>query len=448
MGKSLRIAVYDDKYPTSFVTPRMSRHTILRQRFLPLNLVSSKLEGVTLIEPAPSVDVVHAFNRIPLNSSKYIMSFESHLPRQFALRKRGLMARYLVSRITNPGCRRIIALSHFARRSFLRQHADNPELGLLTEKLLVRHPNIIVPATEDAMAQDTAQELVLTFVGAHFGRKGGCVAVKIAEKAIDQNLPIRVNIVSSLQVGGHIWTDPTSPGFFDPYIKLLELKNVRHHGLLPNQGVRHLLRNSHFCILATLGDTFGYSALESMSEHTPVLGTKVCALPEFLEDGVNGISLPVELDDIGDWSSPGYDSRGEAKYAQYFRDEVERLASLAIERLKPYIGQPALMAPLRREARRTAEVMFAAEPAAAFFDALYDRVALERAREPAQLDPALDVSSPQSLPRETLQPMPLPFDPGRQNAIGRARHIPAAGGLSTAASVATAAHLSAHPDRG
>jgi len=426
MGKSLRIAVYDDNYPTSFVTPRASRHTILRQRFLPFNLVSSKLEGVTLIEPALSVDIVHAFNRIPVNSSKFIMSFESHLPRQFALRKRGLMARYLASRIANPGCRRIIALSHFARRSFLAQHSDNPEVGLLTEKLLVRHPNIVVPATEDAMSENTAQELVLTFVGAHFGRKGGCVAVKIAEKAVEQNLPIRVNIVSSLQVGGHVWTDPTSPGFFDPYMKLLKLRNVRHHGVLPNQAVRQLLRNSHFGILATFGDTFGYSALESMSEHTPVLGTNVCALPEFLEDGVNGISLPVKLDDIGDWWSPGYDSRGEAKYAQYFRDEVERLASLAIERLKPYIGQPALMTPLRREARRTAEIMFAAEPAGAFLDALYDRVALERTREPAQLDPALDVSSPQSLPLETLGPVSLPFEPDRQNAMEQAHRIPTA----------------------
>jgi glycosyltransferase involved in cell wall biosynthesis len=426
MSKALRIAVYDDKYPTSFVTPRTSRHTILRQRFLPLNLVSSKLEGVTLIEPALSVDMVHAFNRIPVNSSKYIMSFESHLPRQFALRKRGLVAHYLMSRITNPGCRRIIALSHFARRSLLAQHSDHPELDLLTKKLLVRHPNIVVPATKDAMAQDVAEELVLTFVGAHFGRKGGCVAVKIAEKAAQQNLPIRVNIVSSLQVGGHIWTDPMSPDFFDPYIKLLELPNVRHHGVLPNQEVRQLLRNSHFGVLATFSDTFGYSALESMSEHTPVLGTKVCALPEFLEDGVNGISLPVELDDTGDWSSPGYDARGEAKFAQYFRDEVERLASLAIERLKPYIGQPALMAPLRREARRTAEVMFAAEPAGAFFDALYDRVAVERARQPAEIDPALDVSSPQSLPLEPLKPVSLPFAPDPQNAMGQVHRIPTA----------------------
>ena len=425
MGKSLRIAVYDDKYPTSFVTPRASRHTILRQRFLPFNLVSSKLEGVTLIEPALSVDMVHAFNRIPVNSSKYIMSFESHLPRQFALRKRGLMARYLVSRITNPGCRRIIALSHFARRCFLAQHAGNPQLDLLTAKLMVRHPNIIVPAVEDAMSQDTAAELVLTFVGAHFGRKGGCVAVKIAEKALEQNLPIRVNIVSSLQVGGPIWTDPTAPGFFEPYLKLLGLKNVQHHGVLPNQAVRKLLRNSHFGILATFGDTFGYSALESMSEHTPVLGTGVCALPEFLEDGVNGISLPVKLNEVGDWWNPGYDFRGDANFAQYFRDEVERLACLAIDRLKTYIGHPELMAPLRRQARRTAETMFAAEPAGAFLDALYDRVALERATDPAQLDPALDVSSPQSLPAESLPSVSSPFVPN-ENAPEQPHRIPTA----------------------
>lgn len=398
MGKSLRIAVYDDKYPTRFVTPRNSRHTILRKRFLPFNLVSSKLEGVTLIEPDRSVDLVHAFNRIPLNSSKFIISFESHLPRQFALRKDGRTAKYLRSRIAGSGCRRIIALSHFARRCLLEQHADNPHIRLLTDKLIVRHPNIVVPAVGDAMADNPADELVLTFVGAHFGRKGGCVAVKIAEKAIARNLPIRVNIVSNLQVGGHIWTDPTSPGFFDPYIKLLGLRNVQHHGVLPNHAVRQLLRDSHFAILATFGDTFGYSALEAMSEHTPVLGTRVCALPEFLEDGVNGILLPVKLNEVGDWWSPGYDFRGDPGYAQYFRDEVERLATEAVERLSSYIGQPKLMAPLRRQARRTAEIMFASGPAGEFFDALYDRVARERSKDPARLDPALDLSSPERLP--------------------------------------------------
>jgi glycosyltransferase involved in cell wall biosynthesis len=395
LSKPLRISVYNDRYPTNFVTPRASRHTLLRKRFLPLNLVSTKLEGVTLIEPAMSVDLVHAFNRIPLNSSKFIVSFESHLPRQFALRKRGWLARYMTSRIAEPRCRRIVALSHFAKRCFLAQHAGSPTLKLLSDKLLVRHPNIVVPELGDAMAQDRAEELTLTFVGAHFGRKGGCVAVKIAEKALAQGLPIRVNIVSRLQVGGAVWTDPSIPGFFDPYLKLLELDNVHFQGALPNRDVRQLLRSSHFSVLTTFGDTFGYSAIESMSEHTPVIGTKVCALPEFVEDGVNGILLPVRLDEVGDWWNPGYHKRADETYARYFRDEVERLASLAVERLATFVNRPDLLMPLRREARRTAEQMFASAPAGDFLDGLYERVASEGTSQPARIDPAFDVSSPE-----------------------------------------------------
>ena len=393
--KPLRISVYDDRYPTSFVTPRASRHTLLRQRFLPLNFVSSRLEGITLIEPALAVDLVHAFNRIPLNASKFIVSFESHLPRQFALRRRSWLARRMAARIAGPRCRRIIALSHFGKRCFLAQHADSSVRKALEDKLLVRHPNILVPDVDDAMADDSAEQLTITFVGAHFGRKGGCVAVKIAEKARAQGLPIRVNIVSSLQVGGTVWTDPLTPGFFDPYFKLLELDNVHHQGPLPNQAVRQLMRNSHFSILTTFGDTFGYSAIESMAEHTPVIGTQVCALPEFIEDGVNGIALPVRLNAVGDWWNPGYGKRADAVYARYFRDEVERLASLVIERLDSFVGRPDRLAPLRREARRTAEQMFAAKPAGEFLDGMYERVALEGTSDAARIDPAFDVSSPQ-----------------------------------------------------
>jgi glycosyltransferase involved in cell wall biosynthesis len=395
LSTSLRISVYNDRYPTSFVTPRWSRHTLLRQRFLPLNLVSSRLEGITLIEPGRSVDLVHAFNRIPVNASKFIVSFESHLPRQFALSRRGRLARYMAARIASPHCRRIIGLSHFARRCFLAQHAESPELPLLSDKLLVRHPNIVVPETSDPLVEDKVEQLTLTFVGAHFGRKGGCVAVRIAELAAERRLPIHVNVVSSLQVGGAVWTDPLAPGFFDPYLKLLELDNVRVYPPMPNREVRQLLGNSHFSILTTFGDTFGYSAIESMAEHTPVIGTHVCALPEFLEDGVNGILLPVRLDAVGDWWNPGYDKRADDVYARYFRDEVERLANLAIERLTPFINRPDRLAPLRRQARRTAEQMFAAGQAADFLDGLYERVALEGTSEPARLDPLADVSSPQ-----------------------------------------------------
>lgn len=63
-------------------------------------------------------------------------------------------------------------------------------------------------------------------------------------------------------------------------------------------------------------------------------------MPEFLEDGVSGISLPMRLNEVGDWWGPGYDFRGGTDYAEYFRDEVERLATEAIEPLAAYMRQP------------------------------------------------------------------------------------------------------------
>ncbi len=345
---------------------------------MPFNFVSPKLEGVTFIEPATRVDLVHAFNRIPVNSSKFIMSFESHLPRHFALARRSRLVRYMTSRIADARCRRIIALSHFAKRQFLAQHAGEPEAGLLADKLMVRHPNIVVPDLPDALADDPVDRLRIIFIGAHFGRKGGCVAVRMAEKALRRGLPLEVTVVSSLKVGGPVWTDPTDPAFFEPYLKLLDLENVSFHRQLPNPEVRRLLRASHFSILATFADTFGYSAIESMSEHTPVIGTGVCALPEFLTDGVNGIVLPVQMTDTGEWWTPGgYAARGEKAYADHFRDEVERLADGALRRIEGFLGDPASLRPLRREARGTAERMFASEAAGSFLDDLYERVAAE-----------------------------------------------------------------------
>jgi hypothetical protein len=85
---------------------------------------------------------------------------------------------------------------------------------------------------------------------------------------------------------------------------------------------------------------------------------------------------------------------------------------VAVERLKIH---PKLMAPLRHEARKTAEIVFAADPAGAFLDALCDRVAVEPTTEPAQRDPILDVSSPDALPPE----------PSKRKAPRQRRDMPA-----------------------
>lgn len=393
----LNILAYRDRYQTLFMTPRKSRHIIRRVRFVPFNRIDTRLDGITMTAPHLWADLLHAHNRIPVAARKFIISFESHLPRRFAIAHDNAFTRYMNGVLEGPSCRRIVAMSHFAKRAFLQQHAANPDAPLLAAKLFVRHPNVVVPPEAEALSGDRGpgDPLKLVFVGAHFGRKGGCVAVKIAEMAAARNLPVHVTIVSALDVAGDIWTDPAERSFFEPYLRLLNLPNVRFHGALPNAAVRALLRQSHFSLLPTFADTFGFSAIESMAEGTPVIATRICALPEFINDGENGMLLDLETTDIGEWRNPGWDARGTQAFARHFRDEVERLAEEIVARLERLSGRPAELAAMQLSAHRTAKRMFDADAAAAFWDDLYTRVAQEAPRMPPQLSSGSDISSPE-----------------------------------------------------
>src|SRR5262245_41704508 len=88
------------RYPWSFNSPQPSAHSIENREFLPLNKLSYRVEGVTLFNPWPPkrFDLVHAFNRIPLGPTPFVIGFESHLPRAFGLEGTGYY-RFLIRRL-------------------------------------------------------------------------------------------------------------------------------------------------------------------------------------------------------------------------------------------------------------------------------------------------------------------------------------------------------------
>ena len=394
----MRISVYKDRYPTSFVVPRQSRHTISPRLFAPLDRISDKLNGLSVYPDIPGTPLLHAHNRIPIRHPHYVLTFESHLPHNFAARREGSIYRFMLREISSRRCRRLLGLSHFAKRNFLRQNEGAPELERLTQKLLVRHPNVVIPDIEDPLAEELAagklDKLVLTFGGGHFARKGGCVAVRFAEEAAKRNWPVEVNVVSSFQVGDAVWTDPVNPEFFEPYRRLLDQPNVTFHEGLPNDQLTDLFARSHFTLLPTFSDTFGYTAIEGMAGHTPVIATDIQAIPEFVKDGVNGLMLHLETDEAGYWVAPPYHERHLETYETFFRDQIEILVGQMVQRVEPSIGQPAELLRMRKAARFTAEQMFAPGVSAAFYDDFYERVAKEGTRTDPVCDPELDVSSP------------------------------------------------------
>jgi glycosyltransferase involved in cell wall biosynthesis len=372
MTAPLTIAVMRDRYPTRFNTPKHSRHRIEPTLFLPTHRISSRIEGMTLFWPTRS-DLIHSVNRIPaLGGRRFVISFESHLPRYYGGERTRFFA-HMRRRLAAPQCRRIVAMSQFARRTFEATHAAAEEAAALSAKLEVVYPNIVLPEPSLAPRRDGPLELV--FVGAHFGRKGGAAAARAAEIARRRGLPLRFQIISSLTAGGEVWSDPRDPAFFAPYLRLLDGDNVVFRRSAPNAEVVETLRGADFSILTTLSDTFGYTAIESLAVGTPVVATPQGALPEFIVDGVNGLIAPLEVDAFGEWIHVGRSDKDSRRFEALYRDAIEALAEAIVEAVLPFVDAPDRLAAMRRAARATAEARFDSRKASPILDRIYEESA-------------------------------------------------------------------------
>ncbi len=364
-------------YPWAFNGPRRSSHKVRNRRFVPFNRVNGTLDGVTVFNPVDEMgsDLLHAFNRVPVTTKPYIIGFESHLPRIFGIEDKPAYHHFLYKRLLSSKCRKIIAISDYALRNFERDLAASDlspgQKAVLRAKAEVRYPNMVMsdtPDTDDLPQPDNYQ---ISFVGNHFARKGGCAGARRAELSIKKNLPFTFPSVSPLQYGGHIGSDPTNPKFYEPYLKLLDLPNVRHIPKLENAGVMKLLGDSYASTLLTFSDTFGYSAIESLAQGTPVIASAQGALPEFIKDGVNGVMLdPAVTEGDADWR-PHWFARSTRAFEDLFAGNVERFARQGIERLEELLESPDQYRAMRHQARAGCNAQFDHERATEFWDDLY-----------------------------------------------------------------------------
>jgi len=367
MKGKLTVAVTMDRYQTRFNIPKPSRHTIRPTLFFPTHRVSSHIEGVTVLWPT-RCDLIHTINRIPIFTKKdFVISFESHLPRYFGGEKTGFF-KYMRGLLASPSCRRIIAYSEFAKKIFLAAHAGTRELDALEGKLEVIYPNIILPEYNNESRTQKAP-IRLVFVGAHFGRKGGAVAARAAELARQCRMPLHFHIISSLQAGGGVWSDPRDRAFFDPYFRLLQNDNVTFDKTLANERVIEALRGADFSILTTLSDTFGFSAIESLAVGTPVIATPQGALPEFIIDGHNGLIVPLEVNAQGEWIHGSRSDKDSEAFEAVYRNEIERMAQSLVEAVAACSSPLATM---RQNARATAEKFFDSRKTSPLLDRIYE----------------------------------------------------------------------------
>lgn len=369
--RQIKVLGVHDRHDFVYNSPRTSRHAIERRRYLPLGRVYRPMDGGTVISPWPPrpADLVHGWNRVPLGPTPFVLGFAWHLPLtwEHSPRSFGLLMDTLLS----DKCRRIVAASQAAASAMLHRHEKHPRIAELTAKTTVRLPNVVIPDTQDWFDPAAGMEqLRLVFVGDHFARKGGCTAVRLAEKACEAGLPVHVTIVSSLACGNGIWTDPERAEFFQPYLKLLDQPNVTVLKDQPAAKVAELVARAHMVLLPTLGDVSDYTAIEGMARFTPVMATATGAFPEFIDAG-SGVLLDVETTCQGEWKHVGRTDRGTPAFETTFSDTVESLADQALAACTHLLNDPARLGALRQGARRMAEDRFDAVEASRFWDDLY-----------------------------------------------------------------------------
>ena len=306
-----RVLLTGSRNIVAFNASRNSRHTLVRTTPVPLKRVWRPLEGLGVWLPVRGdYQLVHSANRIPYTTKPWIVTFESVLPRTLGSGAERLK-KLLRERLVRDNCKRIIAISDYAKNKFVSNNADWTMLGRAVEKLETIHPNVPLLATKPK-ARSAGEALRVVFVGNDFARKGGIVALRLAEKAAREGLLVTVHIVSALNYGPGVYTDCTDASRYEEDLKLLDLPNVVYHGKKSNREVLQLLSRSHFQLMATLDDTYGFSVIEGFSVGTPAITTNVCALPEFVRHGENGYLLSMALDRYRNWinlrlrGTPGY----------------------------------------------------------------------------------------------------------------------------------------------
>jgi glycosyltransferase involved in cell wall biosynthesis len=241
----------------------------------------------------PPVDLLHLFNRVSTGRKPWVATYEHYLPRWDPSSRWGM--RFL----ERSSCRKVIAMSDFAFRT-QRAYMDrfHPRSAAVTSKTVVIHP--AQPAVIDRYDEKDLPPSTIdfTFIGREFFRKGGREALLACSRLVREGVPIRLNIVSSLESGDHV-THATKEDV-DECLRIISDMGDRatHYWSLDTQEVYALLRKTHVGLLPTTVETYGFSVLESQATGCPVISTHVCALPEMNPDPI-GWRIPVPIDSLG-----------------------------------------------------------------------------------------------------------------------------------------------------
>ena len=294
--------------------------------YVPWHKVTSDIRRLNTFQPLPAwwkADGLHLWNSVCFSKIPFVTSFEDYLPRYSGRQVDAQYKRALRS-LEGPLCKRLLALSEYAKRELLARNQGLADCELLREKTEVFYGAIWPKTTRfDRNASDC---FTLTFVGHDFFRKGGLGILK-AFKILSHELSqknIRLRIASRLDIGDYVTNADESMREF-AIRELQSMENVEWKSNLSQDKVMEWFATSDLALMPTLDDTFGWSALEPLVVGVPVVGTSVCAMPEIIGED-RGFQIRLPLTNTGRWLGMSMKKGSEER-----RQELDKASTLISE---------------------------------------------------------------------------------------------------------------------
>ena len=247
-----------------------------------LRVQNQFLAHTKLFFPLRRADIYHTYNGIVVNRAPWVIEVESYLPRYRPMPDDHRLAKWALRRLASHDCKAILFSSeHTARMN--RERLAQAGVDLAKTAVLYR-------AVEHYRAAERPTDVFnVLFVGNGFYRKGGVELLKAFQQL--KRPEARLRIISSMEVDWAVM--PT-----DEQVRWVEHTisgdaRIQWDRGLPHAEVVQCMRRSHVFVNTTFGDTFNNAVMEAMGCQLPVIGSRVSALPEMIEDGSNGWMIAV-----------------------------------------------------------------------------------------------------------------------------------------------------------
>jgi glycosyltransferase involved in cell wall biosynthesis len=280
----------------------------------PADLDLQDLRGAYFDFSINRVDLLHFFNVVSFCKTPWISTFETTLPRyrralachhgrqpNYAPLKSDKKIRRALDALSNPSCKRIIALSECTAAIQRKMLSEFPEYNeAVSRKLLVLHPP--QPAYFDNYAckrLSDSDPIRFIFVGRSFFRKGGMQMLDAFQQIKEEGYQLTLTIISSLAIDNYATQETPADVELAKKVIYENREWIVHHHSLPNHKTVELIKASHVGLLPTYADTFGYSVLEFQGCGCPVITTDVRALPE-VNDNAAGWVIRLPKNTLGE----------------------------------------------------------------------------------------------------------------------------------------------------